>query len=184
MIDRGRGEQGTLIAHMARANEQWQDFAAGAEVLVIFQGSHAYISPSWYQTHPNVPTWNYMVVHAYGVPSIVEEARRVETILRNLIARQEGKRDQPWQVDVSDRYFRGLMRGVVAFEIPISRLEGKFKLNQNHPVANREGVIAALSASPHPEVREMANVMRSSLRRSPSPGRTRSPRRRPVRSSE
>jgi len=71
LLDTERGAHGTLLAHLARANPQWRDFVAGREVLVIFQGPHAYISPSWYQVHPSVPTWNYAVVHAYGVPRII-----------------------------------------------------------------------------------------------------------------
>src|SRR4051812_47202497 len=78
----GAGDHGTLVSHMARANPQWQHFSSGSEVLVIFHGPHSYISPSWYQTEPAVPTWNYATVHAYGVPTICHENERVVSLLR------------------------------------------------------------------------------------------------------
>src|SRR5207302_3988638 len=93
-------EHGTLVTHLARANDQWQDFASGAEALVIFQGDHAYISPSWYAAHPSVPTWNYMVVHAYGVPRVIADDERIWEILRSLVSKHEAGFDQPWPMDL------------------------------------------------------------------------------------
>src|SRR5689334_16368939 len=81
----GPGEHGTLLSHVARANPQWQHFASGGEALAVFHGPHSYISPSWYQTTPAVPTWNYATVHAYGVPAIIHEAERVASLLRDLV---------------------------------------------------------------------------------------------------
>src|SRR5206468_2683175 len=135
---------GTLLSHMARANDQWQDFARGAEALVIFQGHHTYISPSWYEIHPSVPTWNYMVVHAYGTPRLITDDDRIRAALRELVATHESAFDEPWPMDLPDDYLRKMLRGIVAFEIPITRLEGKFKLSQNRSERDRQLVIAAL----------------------------------------
>lgn len=157
------GSLGCLVAHMAVANEQWRDFAEAAEVLVIFQGQHAYVSPTWYATHPSVPTWNYTVVHAYGVPRLIADEDRVRTELRTLVDKHEGGFDEPWAMDLPDEYLRKMARGIVAFEMPITRLEGKFKHSQNRSADDRRRVIAALDASADPAERELAALMRATL---------------------
>ncbi len=134
---------GLLRAHMARANPQWQSFREGAEALVIFQGPHAYISPTWYASQPNVPTWNYAAVHAYGIPSLLNEDDTF-ALLRESVTRYD---PTPDTLDMPDEYVRRIQPGVVGFEIPITRLEGKRKMSQNKPDADRAGVIAALRAS-------------------------------------
>ncbi len=145
VLDRASGDNGTLQAHLARANPQWRGFDAGAEILSIFEGPHAYISPRWYDPADYaVPTWNYAVVHAYGVPKIVEEAGVVRAQQEALVARYEDT-SEPWRLDSQrEQYIDVMLKGIVAFEIPIARLEGKFKLNQNHPTANRAGAIRGL----------------------------------------
>lgn len=158
LIERERGAQGMLISHMARANTQWQTFRADRDVLTIFQGDHAYISPSWYAPQPSVPTWNYMVVHAYGVPRIIDD-RAALAMLERVIARHEASFVQPWTMDHA--YATRLLRGIVAFEIAITRLEGKFKLSQNRSERDQVGVIEALSASSDPVERELARHMRA-----------------------
>ncbi len=151
MLDPARGEQGTLIAHMARANRQWTAFAAEVEALVIFQGPHTYISPSWYEDHPSVPTWNYAAIHAYGTPRLVEDEEQVRAALRALVHQHEQGFEAPWTMeDLPEEYLRKMSRGIVAFEIPIARLEGKFKLSQNRSADDRERVIAALVDSADP----------------------------------
>ncbi len=156
-------EHGTLIGHMARANHQWRDFAPGDEALVIFQGPHAYLSPSWYQAHPSVPTWNYAVVHAYGVPRAIDDEARIRDILRALVDKHEAGFDQPWPMDLPDEYLQKMARGIVAFEVPISRLEGKFKLSQNRSARDRVGVIAALAGSGNATDRGVAALMQESF---------------------
>jgi transcriptional regulator len=153
-------DRGSLVAHMARANEQWRDFASGAEALVIFQGDHTYITPSWYTVHPSVPTWNYMVVHAYGLPQVIAEEARVAAILRTLVDKHEAGFETPWPMDLPDEYMRKMIRGIVAFEIPITRLEGKFKLSQNRPAIDQQRVIAALDAAGNPVEQQVAAMMR------------------------
>ncbi len=144
LVHPGNDGQGQLVAHMARANSQWKSFAAGQEVLVIFQGDHAYISPSWYSVHPSVPTWNYAVVHAYGVPHIIEDYDETMRILRELVNRHEGRFAAPWQMNLPADYEHKMIKGIVAFAIDLTRIEGKFKLSQNRNEADRNGVIAAL----------------------------------------
>jgi transcriptional regulator len=132
---------------MARANPQWRDFAAGREALVIFQGPHAYISPSWYESHPSVPTWNYAVVHAYGVPRIVEDHDTLYSMLEALVSTHEAAFVQPWRMDLPHDYMEKMMRAVVGFEIEIARLEGKLKLSQNRSEQDQQLVAEALSQS-------------------------------------
>jgi transcriptional regulator len=159
LLDAGRGPSGTLIAHMARANPQWRDFAAGREALVIFQGPHAYISPSWYQTHPSVPTWNYAVVHAYGVPHIVEDRDTLYHMLEALVDTHEAGFAQPWRMDLPRDYMDKMMRAVVGFEIEITRLEGKFKLSQNRSEQDRRRVAEMLGESHDPLSTNVAAMM-------------------------
>ena len=147
ILDAKRGSNGTLLAHMARANPQWRDFKSELEVLVIFQGPHAYVSPSWYEVELSVPTWNYAVVHAYGIPRLVEEGEELYTILKILIQTHEAQFENAWPFQLSNEYLQKMMRGIVGFEIEITRLEGKFKMSQNRTESERENVIAALQES-------------------------------------
>lgn len=136
-------ERNLLGSHIARANPQWTSFDQNQEVLVIFQGDHTYISPGWYEKHPSVPTWNYMTVHAYGKVQIVEESAAVKALLHDLVVQYE----QQWKMEeLPQDYLHGMMKGIVAFQIEITRLLGKFKLSQNRSRADRERVIAALRA--------------------------------------
>ncbi len=161
ILDSARGEQGTLVAHMARANEQWRMFTEEAEALVIFQGRHGYISPAWYEEHPSVPTWNYMIVHAYGTPRLVDDEDRVRAHLRSLVDRHEQGRDVPWIMDLPEEYVARMVRGIVAFELPISRLEGKFKLSQNRSMRDRERVVAALAENVDPLAQDVQDMLKA-----------------------
>jgi transcriptional regulator len=153
------GEHGRLVAHMARANDQWQDFRPGAEVLVVFQGEHAYVSPSWYDKHPSVPTWNYVVVHARGVPMLIEEPAAVRAYLQALVDHHERGFETPWRMELPADYLARMMRAIVAFEIPISRIEGKFKLSQNRSRADQHRVANALAQSEDAGARGAADLM-------------------------
>jgi transcriptional regulator len=147
ILDDQRCPNGTLQAHMARANPQWHDFNSEQEVLVIFQGPHAYISPSWYEVELSVPTWNYAAVHAYGIPRLIEESDELYQLLKILIETNEARFENPWPFQLPDDYLQKMIRGIVAFEIEITRIEGKFKLSQNRTESERENVIASLQAS-------------------------------------
>src|SRR3981189_1385300 len=131
LLDAGRGPYGTLMAHMARANLQWKTFNGEQEALVIFQGPHAYISPSWYEVELSVPTWNYAAVHAYGILEIIEDNAVLYDLLKALIQTHEARFERPWDFQLPDDYLQKMMRGIVGFEIQITRLEGKFKMSQN-----------------------------------------------------
>jgi transcriptional regulator len=160
LLDPDRGPRGTLRAHMARANPHWQEFAAGREALVVFLGPHAYVSPGWYVQHPSVPTWNYVAVHAYGIPVVVDDPARVRAFLAELTETYEAGRPAPWSIDgLPADYLAGMQRGIVAFEIPISRLEGKAKLSQNRGAEDRARVEAALAATGDPWSRATAARM-------------------------
>lgn len=163
MLHRDRGRYGTLVVHMARANPQWRSFSDGGEVLSIFSGPHAYISPNWYRPGKSVPTWNYVSVHAYGVPSLLEEQPR-ETLdmMEDLVDAHEQGSDRPWRLrDQPADFLEAMARGIVAMEIPITRLEGKAKLSQNRAAADRAGVIEALGSSDDQTARAVAALMRS-----------------------
>ncbi|MDH3236032.1 MAG: FMN-binding negative transcriptional regulator [Alphaproteobacteria bacterium] len=146
ILDRASGEYGTLQGHVARANPQWRGFDGDTQVLCVFAGPHAYVSPGWYDPDiPAVPTWNYAVVHAYGVPRLVEHPAHLRAQQEALVARFEAGRAEPWSLaSQREDYIEGMLKGIVAFEIPVTRLEGKFKLSQNHPKANRRGAIRGL----------------------------------------
>src|SRR5437660_762561 len=139
-------ERGLLKAHMERANNKWKQFN-DHEALVMFQGPHAYISPTWYETQPSVPTWNYTAVHVYGVPHLVEDNAMVRGMLRELVENHEHGRQPEWQMPLPEDYLQKMMQAIVAFELPIERIEGKFKLNQNRSDADQESVIAYLSGT-------------------------------------
>jgi transcriptional regulator len=155
-----RENEGTLVSHMARANPQWRHFENGQEVLVIFTGPHAYVSPAWYAAQPAVPTWNYTAVHAYGVPRIVSDHEHFAAMLRELIEFYEGPRADRWPGEMPAEFRDKLMAGIVGVEIEITRLEGKFKLSQNRSETDKAGVIGALSASADQTDREVAELMR------------------------
>jgi transcriptional regulator len=160
LLDESPAPRGTLLGHVARPNLQWELFAPDRPVLVVFPGAHAYVSPSWYGKHPSVPTWNYVAVHAYGVPRLIEDPGRVRAVLDRLVRTFEDGRPTPWRMDgLPDSYVEGMMRGIVAFEIPIDRLEGKAKLSQNRPPADRARVRAALGAEADPLARAVAALM-------------------------
>jgi transcriptional regulator len=150
---------GTLCGHMARANPQWRHFAGGAEALVVFHGPHAYISPSLYAARPAVPTWNYVAVHAYGLPRLIEDEKRAAMLLSEMIEKYESGSASPWKEDLPADYKAKLLQAIVTFEIPIARIEGKFKLGQNRPPEDVARMFAALIQSPDADARQLAEFM-------------------------
>ncbi|MGE5767995.1 MAG: FMN-binding negative transcriptional regulator [Bacteroidota bacterium] len=163
------GPEGTLYAHMARANPQWRDFAAlagsGGEALAVFQGPHSYISPTWYATEqPTVPTWNYVAVHAYGLPQVIEEPAAARALIERLAAVQEAGLTPQWTTaGLTDTFMNGMLRGLVAFRIPVARLEAKAKLSQNKTAGQLAAATAVLEAAEAPLARETGTWMRAAL---------------------
>ena len=159
--DPGRGPHGALLGHLAGPNPQVAHLRAGGEALAIFAGPHAYVSPTWYEAEaPNVPTWNYAVVHAYGRPATFDDEERLSALLTRLGSTYEDG-PEPWRYEsLPEGYRRRMLRGIVGFEIAIERLEGKFKLSQNRSAADRRNVMAALERSADPNARGLAALMR------------------------
>lgn len=138
-----------LRAHLARANPQLADLRAGGEALVLFQGPQAYVTPSWYpskQVHGKVvPTWNYILVQARGRPELIDDAAWLRAQIDDLTALREADRPAPWSVaDAPPDFVAAQLKGIAGVEIPIERIEGKWKASQNQPEANRAGVVAGL----------------------------------------
>ncbi len=137
LVDRTGGEQGRLLGHMARANSHWRTLTE-QQVLCVFAGPHAYISPTWYEAENVVPTWNYVAVHAYGTCRLLEDPEDTRAILSDYVATYERSLPKPWTLDTGTNFFQKMAQMVVAFEIVITRLEGKWKLGQNHPAERRK----------------------------------------------
>ena len=159
-LDRTRGQYGVLRAHLARANEQRAALAAGAEALVIFQGPESYITPSWYPSKAEhgkvVPTWNYVVVQARGTPVVIDDPAWLRVQIGELTAAQEAPRPAPWAVgDAPAAYVDAQLKGIFGIEIPIARLEGKWKASQNRPDADRAGVAVGLGAAGAADMAEL-----------------------------
>lgn len=162
------GPGGVLRAHVARANPQWREFAGAAECLVVFQGPHAYISPSWYPSkaghHRTVPTWNYATVHAWGRPTLHEDAAWLRRQIDDLTAAHEGGRQAPWKVaDAPADFVAAQLKAIVGIEIAVTRIEAKWKMSQNRSEADRRGVIAGLQADGTPDQAAVAKLVADRL---------------------
>lgn len=152
------GSQGKLLGHMARANPQWQHFSASSEVLAVFQGPHAYVSPSWYSS-PGVPTWNYAVVHLRGKPRFIEDESELEALLEQLTHVHESHMPNPWKPDLTGERRSKLLNMIVGFEIEITYIQGKFKLSQNRPLEDQQNVVEELSQSNNQTDTAVAKLM-------------------------
>jgi transcriptional regulator len=149
LVDASGSERGTLRAHLARANPQMRELAAVADCLVVFQGPQHYISPSLYPTKREtgkvVPTWNYITVHVWGRPQVIDDATWLRQQLDDLTVHQESSRPAPWNVsDAPETFVTAQMKSIVGLEIPIARIEGKWKVSQNRPAIDQAGVVAGL----------------------------------------
>ena len=155
---------GTLCGHIARSNPQWQRAAAGGHALAIFLGPDAYISPSWYATKREtgkvVPTWNYVAIHVYGPLRFFDDADRLLAHVTKLTETQEAHRAAPWAVtDAPEDYIGGQLTRIIGFEIPIARLEGKWKMSQNRPPQDRVGVVEGLLREGGPAEAAVAKIV-------------------------
>lgn len=157
-----QGGQIVVRGHLARANPHWQELATQREVLVIFQGPHAYISPTHYEKWESVPTWNYIAVHAYGSARLIQEEAGLLATLAELIAANEAGYQQQWE-SLPEKFRSGMLSGIVAFEITVTRLEGKFKLSQNRPAGDKTRVAAALESHADPTIAAIGQQMQAQL---------------------
>ena len=164
LLDPDRGENGTLVGHVARANPVWHSFSTTMNSVVVFQGAEQYITPSWYaakQAHGKVvPTWNYAVVHAHGLPRAIEDREWLLDLLNRLTDLHEAEHATPWKVaDAPAEYIDRLAQTIVGIEIPIARLVGKWKVSQNRSDADKLGVVAGLLARDDERSRQMAALV-------------------------
>ena len=153
-----QGDQILVRGHLAKANPHWQELATQREVLVIFQGPHAYISPTHYEKWESVPTWNYIAVHAYGSARLIQDEAGLLAALGELIAANEATYQQQWD-SLPDKFRHGMLNGIVAFEIAVTRLEGKFKLSQNRPAGDQVRVATALADHPDLTIAAVGHYM-------------------------
>ena len=158
---------GTLRGHVARSNPVWRDFSKDIEPLLVFQGPQAYISPSWYPTKKEtgkvVPTYNYIVVHAYGPLRVVEDRAWLRGLVERLTNRHEAKSVEPWKItDAPGDFIEKMLGAIVGIEIPVARLVGKWKASQNRPPVDRKGVISGLSELADADAVAMADFVRQS----------------------
>jgi transcriptional regulator len=164
-IDPDPAPFGTLRAHVARANPVWRGFSRDTQGLAIFQGADSYISPSWYPTKQEtgkvVPTWNYAVVHAHGPLRAIEDREWLRAFVRKLTDRHEAGRPVPWKMtDAPAAYIDELLASIIGVEMPIVRLEGKWKASQNRPAADVDGVVRGLSEAGSESSIAMADLVR------------------------
>lgn len=162
LLEAGQGEQGRLTTHLARGNAQYQDLLEGAEALVIFQGPHAFISPSWYVNQNTFPTWNYTAIHVRGQPQLLEEPSVIHGVLRDTVGIYDTPLGGSWDfAAMPDAMTLPRLRAIVALHIPIRSIEGKMKLNQDKSVADRLGVIAALERLDDAQGHGVAQLIRA-----------------------
>ncbi len=166
VLHRGRGERGVLEGHVGRANPHPRHDGAAGEALVIFTGPDAYVTPSWYPSKAEhgrvVPTWNYVAVHVYGVLRFVDDPAYLRRHLDELTHRHEAGRETPWAADDAPAdYIAGLERAIVGVEITITRVEGKWKMSQNRPDPDIDGVVAGLSGAADPGARAVAEIVQA-----------------------
>ncbi|MGE3407539.1 MAG: FMN-binding negative transcriptional regulator [Pirellulales bacterium] len=162
LLDRTNGLHGTLIGHMARANPHWRELETST-ALVVFSGPHSYISPSWYEAENVVPTWNYTAVHAYGRVRMIHDKNALLKILQDSISLYEAPIFKPWTFDSDEVLVDRLLSQIVGFSIEIERIEGKFKLSQNHPVERREKVVRALRVQGGEDAEAIATMIQAGL---------------------
>ena len=172
-LDPTRGPHGTLIGHVARANPIWK--SAPTSSVVVFNGPQAYVTPNWYPSKPEhgkvVPTWNYAVVHAHGLPRFIHEPDALHALVSRLTDHHEATQARPWSVnDAPADYTAAMLRAIVGLEIAITHIQGKFKLSQNRTDPDRDGVLKG-AAQGDESARAMAQSMARAITNSPEDDR-------------
>lgn len=160
LVDRNNS---CIYGHMAKANPQWREI--NEDVLVVFNGPHTYISPSWYETNQAVPTWNYTTVHVTGKFSVIDNQDELHHILEKTTSTYESEMEHPWKIDSLDsKFLDKLTDAIVGFKIDISNIEGQWKLSQNHSIKRRQRVISALEKCSDDHSKQIAKLMKDRLR--------------------
>jgi len=158
----GAAKQGALVGHLARANPHWQSLES-CQVMAVFSGPHAYISPTWYESKQVVPTWNYAAVHVYGTVRMFEDPQRLLKIVEDSVSTYEKHFPSPWSLPDEPQMVERLLRQIVGFRLEIERIEAKFKMSQNQPLERKEKVIRALRAHQNEESHAVAQLMEARL---------------------
>ncbi|MCC6470279.1 MAG: FMN-binding negative transcriptional regulator [Alphaproteobacteria bacterium] len=169
LVDPAPGPYGTLRGHIAKANGQWRAPSKETQALAMFLGPHAYVTPAWYATKKEtgkvVPTWNYVAIHANGPVEFFDDPERLLAIVTGLTDTHEKPRAEPWAVtDAPADFLRAQLKGIVGFELPIARLEGKWKMSQNRTVQDRGGVIEGLAREGGPVEATVSGMVAATLR--------------------
>jgi len=162
------GEKGVLHAHISKGNPLWTKHQGGQEVMVIFQGTHHYISPSWYASKAEhekvVPTWNYAVVHVHGTIKIIEDHDWLLNHINEQTDKNEQHYDTPWKVsDAPEKFINGQLKGIVGVEIEITRFDGKWKMSQNKNAADKKGVVKGLSDESNENAKKMSEMINETI---------------------
>lgn len=163
LLKENEGDNGVLYAHIAKANRQWKD--ADEDVLVIFPGAHKYITPTWYESDQTVPTWSYLTVHVYGKLKLIEDRDGKVRVLEDAVKFFEGKESSYDMFKIKPANLEGLVRGIVAFRIDITEIQGKKKVSQHHPEERQQRVIAQLEKSGDEDSMVIASKMKENLRK-------------------
>lgn len=151
-----------LLAHMAKANPHWQGIQG--EVLIVFQGPHAYISPVWYESENTVPTWNYTAVHVYGDFIQIENPQEVRDLMEKTVGFYETEMPNPWKISRNDETFtQNLIHGIIGFKVRVNKIEGKWKLSQNQPKERKKNLAAHLRESSDPGARAIAALIEKNI---------------------
>jgi transcriptional regulator len=164
LLDAGDGQRGTLRAHISKANPLFMHLQRGIDALAIFRGAQTYISPNWYPSKhadgKQVPTWNYVVVHAHGTPRLIDDSAWLLTHLHAMTNKQEASLPQPWKVsDAPQDFIARMMTAIVGIEMPIEKIEGKWKVSQNRTRADQFGVAAGLQNQADAQSQSMSELV-------------------------
>ena len=165
ILDETRGQKGTLYGHVARGNLQWRDTRTGSEALAIFLGPDAYITPRWYETKKEngkvVPTWDYVAIHVRGPITFFHDTTRIRDVVTRLTNKHESGASDPWEVSDAPRdYIESQLKSIVGFEVAVSRIDGKWKMSQNRPDADRMGVVRGLAERDEPQDAQVSQRVR------------------------
>lgn len=161
LINKEKGPKGLLIAHFAKANKHWKKLIPEKEILCVFQGPHTYISPSWYKTRETVPTWNYATVHVYGKPKLIQDLEELRKMVTDLTNYHETTVESDWDLKEAKASFETDLRAIVGIEIEITRMEGKFKFNQNRSREDQLSVVEQLDGK---KLSDAAAIMKKNLK--------------------